>query len=675
MKYEWEGIDPQQVEPIARGRMLEEARLRVGQPNLPVSAQANALLAEVAVGFPVLAGETGVVNTTYPYGDVRRFGMGGGTDDSARLAAAALVSEATGIPLWLPGGVNILITENTGAVITASTFELYGPGRITLTPSSLSACRAIAIGNPNTSNNTNKSKIRIIGPEFWTDSDAEFLNFINLENDGGDLIDGRIEASFTNASPTFTGGDRWAISFGGSLGNLRKRIFVEHCKLKGRMQLTANGGNADYEDIGINYNHGEDFGNAFIALSRGSSTDDINNYRRITVKGNTGNTDRSIFVFLGMDGVHTAPQNWEDLDVDDNSFRIDGAGGVTPIGILFRPGGGSAGTGSVLRSKIRNNKSSVSSGSALTTTFGGVKPTTYQLDIESNTLNGGEVHVAGGSLIKLRNNTSDNSLRLTASVVAEASGNEFSGLRMEDEATLKSERNTYAPRSDNGSGINIDSAAGKTNVITSVDDTFDWRGSTGSGNSGIHLAGLGTITAKVIRPRDLYKIWDVLFFDLDDSQVLTEYGPTNPVLFVASTVRGNTGTGEDNLETYTVPAGLLSAVNRGIEVEAWGRYENNANAKTLKIYFGTAVIGTFNLTVGQSGTWWVKARIVSTSTASDTQDVAIWFKQYGTTAQDTFVANGTATENEEAAIVTKLTAEATTTSDIRQEGMKVTAIG
>ena len=64
------------------------------------------------------------------------------------------------------------------------------------------------------------------------------------------------------------------------------------------------------------------------------------------------------------------------------------------------------------------------------------------------------------------------------------------------------------------------------------------------------------------------------------------------VLNVNTTAVGNVTTGEDNLITYSLPANTLSVNGMALRIVAWGLTANNANAKTLKVYFGTVVIGT-----------------------------------------------------------------------------------
>lgn len=135
-----------------------------------------------------------------------------------------------------------------------------------------------------------------------------------------------------------------------------------------------------------------------------------------------------------------------------------------------------------------------------------------------------------------------------------------------------------------------------------------------------------------------------------------------------TTAVGNVGVGEDDLMSYVLPAGALEANGDGIHVSAWGVTANNANAKTLKMYFGTALILTNSLTVSQSGVWRVEASIIKTS--ANAQRCVVQLNEGGATTQ-VDVESTSATETESASITVKLTGEATANNDVQQLGMAV----
>lgn len=140
---------------------------------------------------------------------------------------------------------------------------------------------------------------------------------------------------------------------------------------------------------------------------------------------------------------------------------------------------------------------------------------------------------------------------------------------------------------------------------------------------------------------------------------------------VNTTAVGNVGTGEDNLQTGIIGVNWLSNAGRRIRIRAWGTTANNANAKTLKLYFGSAAILTTSLTANQAGKWFVEADVISTGT--DTQDYVAHLKETDGSTTQTLVdlENGSATQNDGANITIKTTGEATSNADIVSEGLIV----
>ena len=135
---------------------------------------------------------------------------------------------------------------------------------------------------------------------------------------------------------------------------------------------------------------------------------------------------------------------------------------------------------------------------------------------------------------------------------------------------------------------------------------------------------------------------------------------------------GNVGAGEDDLMTYSLPASsFTNAGSRNVRIKAWGTTANNANAKTLKIYFGTQLMATLALTVAQAGRWVAEA--VIGRTGSSTQDFFAEAREVvvATGAYLATTAVGTGAQDDTAAITIKCTGEATADNDITQEGMLV----
>ena len=63
---------------------------------------------------------------------------------------------------------------------------------------------------------------------------------------------------------------------------------------------------------------------------------------------------------------------------------------------------------------------------------------------------------------------------------------------------------------------------------------------------------------------------------------------------------GNVGSGEDDLHSYTLPASALNNDGDFLEIELSFTIASNANAKTIKIYFGGTVIFNSNTDFGDS---------------------------------------------------------------------------
>jgi hypothetical protein len=79
----------------------------------------------------------------------------------------------------------------------------------------------------------------------------------------------------------------------------------------------------------------------------------------------------------------------------------------------------------------------------------------------------------------------------------------------------------------------------------------------------------------------------------------TATGPMSTVLNVNTTSQATTGTVEEVLATYTLPANTLSANGKGVRITAWGTTAANGNAKTTRIRFG-GIGGTIVATVAGS---------------------------------------------------------------------------
>ena len=142
-------------------------------------------------------------------------------------------------------------------------------------------------------------------------------------------------------------------------------------------------------------------------------------------------------------------------------------------------------------------------------------------------------------------------------------------------------------------------------------------------------------------------------------------------LSVNTTVVGNVGAGTDDLMTYTLPANSLSANGNGVRVTAWGTVANNANAKTLTVNFGTAVMATDSMTISGALNWMVIAHIFRTGSNTQTYIAKIESSANGLSVRDFDIESGNATESDSGTITIKCTGAATSDNDIVQKGMLV----
>lgn len=129
---------------------------------------------------------------------------------------------------------------------------------------------------------------------------------------------------------------------------------------------------------------------------------------------------------------------------------------------------------------------------------------------------------------------------------------------------------------------------------------------------------------------------------------------------------GNVGTGEDDLQTFTIPAGFAFPVaTRGIHVMQHGTFANNAATKTLRSYFGTGQVISGALTTNLAGNWHLEYWMYATG--DDAQKyTAVLIVQTTAGTWLTVPSEGTMTQDDDAAIVVKCTGQATNNNDIIQ---------
>jgi hypothetical protein len=148
----------------------------------------------------------------------------------------------------------------------------------------------------------------------------------------------------------------------------------------------------------------------------------------------------------------------------------------------------------------------------------------------------------------------------------------------------------------------------------------------------------------------------------------TSYGVAPGVVFKTGTASVNTGTGETDLATYTLPANAINGGGKGVRITAYGSTVNNANAKDIKVYFAGTVIGTLTFTTSQINAWRADGEVLLDS--GTTHRAITQFIQGGTTKQTECFSGNVTNTTSDAAII-KVTGTGGATSDVVLRGMIV----
>lgn len=142
-------------------------------------------------------------------------------------------------------------------------------------------------------------------------------------------------------------------------------------------------------------------------------------------------------------------------------------------------------------------------------------------------------------------------------------------------------------------------------------------------------------------------------------------------LTAETTAVGNVGAGEDDLQTYSLPAATLTTSEAGVRILAWGTTTNTANAKTIKLYFGTDALLTLTPTVSEAGKWMIGAHVVRTGAATQLACAQGVCGPANTSLTATSANVSSPTQTLANAVTIKCTGEATANDDIIQAGMVV----
>lgn len=140
-------------------------------------------------------------------------------------------------------------------------------------------------------------------------------------------------------------------------------------------------------------------------------------------------------------------------------------------------------------------------------------------------------------------------------------------------------------------------------------------------------------------------------------------------LTVDTTQVGNVGAGEDDLMTYTLPAGTLSQDGYGIRFLMAGSTAANANNKTIKLYWDGASAGALVNGTHNNLDWLVEGMIIRTGATAQ-----IVHGRGQVNAGVAYLVTTTDAATLSGAVILKLTGEATANDDIVQNLMLVEMI-
>lgn len=88
------------------------------------------------------------------------------------------------------------------------------------------------------------------------------------------------------------------------------------------------------------------------------------------------------------------------------------------------------------------------------------------------------------------------------------------------------------------------------------------------------------------------------------------------VLAVSTTAATTTGTSEETIATYTLPANALRTNGQSLRIRAWGTTAATANNKTQKLLLGSATLVSTGAIAANAKDWFLEAIVVRDGAAS-----------------------------------------------------------
>lgn len=133
-----------------------------------------------------------------------------------------------------------------------------------------------------------------------------------------------------------------------------------------------------------------------------------------------------------------------------------------------------------------------------------------------------------------------------------------------------------------------------------------------------------------------------------------------PLVFSNMTQAANSGTGETDLHSFTLPTGHFAVDKKRIQVRGEGSFAANANVKTLKLKFGAAGTVTLNPTTGSPNG--VRFSFEASITRLSSNAQRIRYKVWIGTALE-IIGTASTTETDSGALVVKVTGQSGTGSN------------
>lgn len=142
------------------------------------------------------------------------------------------------------------------------------------------------------------------------------------------------------------------------------------------------------------------------------------------------------------------------------------------------------------------------------------------------------------------------------------------------------------------------------------------------------------------------------------------------LLYASVSSSVNATTVETTTMTYALPTSCL-VDGKILKIKSWGITANNANAKTIKQYFGTTLMNSMAPAINVAHHWYTESIVICTGPNAQT-----WQSMGNSdTAADTTITTklsaGTATEPTSANINIYFTCQGSANTDITQQGMLV----